>query len=296
MKMYEGKTALITGAAHGFGFELVKQAAMRKMNIVAVDIMGEDLKKCEPVARELGAADILLVQADVSLYEETEKAVKATMDKFGRIDLLVNNAGVAVPGPVTDLPLEDWEWIVHTNIMSHIYFMRQVIPIMKDQGTHCNILNVASAAGLATYRGMPAYYSTKHAAVALAECAQYEVQEKGYDIQFHVFCPGFVQTSLDHSEEYRPERFKAHLDDPYYQSEDYKHEQAVAKYVIETGMPIEGFGERIFSAIENDEFYILTHAMYNPLIMLQTKNRIEGVNPDVAFLKGLMTKAGSANA
>jgi len=287
MKEFEGKTALITGAAYGFGFELVKQAAMRKMNIVAVDIMGDALKACEPVARELGAKDIVLVEADVSLYEDTKKAVDITMEKFGQIDLLVNNAGTAVPGPITDIPIEDWEWVVQTNFMSHIYFMKQVIPIMAAQGTHCHILNVASIAGLITFRGLPTYYTTKHAAAALSECVQYEVQEKGFDIQVHLFCPGYVQTNFHNVGDYRPERFKSALEDPYYQSEVCKVETERAQNDVKSGVPIDGFGEIVFKAIEDDQFYILTHAPYNQLIMLQSKNRVDGVNPDINFLKSL---------
>ena len=138
MKEFKGKTAIITGAAYGFGKEFVKQAAMRGMKIVAVDIMGEELAKLEAIAKENGAEDITLITADVGIYEETEKVVNTTLEKYGTIDILMNNAGVAVPGNGYNLPLRDWEWIVQTNFMSHVYFMRQVIPIMLKQGTHCN--------------------------------------------------------------------------------------------------------------------------------------------------------------
>ncbi|MBQ9063736.1 MAG: SDR family NAD(P)-dependent oxidoreductase, partial [Eubacterium sp.] len=124
MKDFKGKVALITGAAYGFGKEFVKQAAQRGMKIAAVDIIGEELEKVIPIAQELGAEEIITIQADVSIYEETEKVVAATMEKYGAIDLLMNNAGVAVPGNGSNLPLRDWEWIVQTNFMSHIYFMR----------------------------------------------------------------------------------------------------------------------------------------------------------------------------
>ena len=169
MKEFKGKTALITGAAYGFGKEFVKQAAMRGMKIVAVDIMGDELAKLEDIAKECGAEDITLITADVGIYEETEKVVNTALEKYGTIDILMNNAGVAVPGNGYNLPLRDWEWIVQTNFMSHVYFMRQVIPIMIKQGTHCNIMNTCSVAGVINWIGMVPYYATKHAAVALAE-------------------------------------------------------------------------------------------------------------------------------
>ena len=117
MKEFKGKTALITGAAYGFGKEFVKQAAKRGMKIVAVDIMGDELAKLEDIAKECGAEDITLITADVGIYEETEKVVNTALEKYGTIDILMNNAGVAVPGNGYNLPLRDWEWIVQTNFM-----------------------------------------------------------------------------------------------------------------------------------------------------------------------------------
>ena len=283
MKDFQGRVALITGAAYGFGKEFVKQAAQRGMKIAAVDIMGEELEKVVPMAKELGAEDIFTITADVGIYEETEKVVAAVMEKYGQIDLLMNNAGVAVPGNGINLPLRDWEWIVQTNLMSHIYFMRQVIPIMLKQGTHCNIMNTCSVAGVLNFVGMVPYYTTKHAAVALAESTNYELQAMGADIAMGVFCPGYVQTNLDHSEWYRPERFKDETD-PYYQSEEFARGQAEAKHVIETGFPLEGFGAKVFEAVENDQFYVLTHEMYDGMIQLQTMEKVKRTNPNLKAL------------
>ncbi len=278
-----GRVALITGAAYGFGKEFVKQAAQRKMKIVAVDIMEEELAKIEDVAKEYGAEDITLIPADVSLYEETEKVVKTTMEKYGQIDLLMNNAGTCTPGVGFMIPLQDWEWIVRTNFLSHVYFMRQVIPIMKAQGTHCNIMNTCSVAGLITSTGMAAYYTTKNAAVALSECIEYEMQEAGADIHLSVFCPGFVRTHFDHADEYRPPRY-AHGDDPFYQSEMFEKGKQAAAFVIGTGYPIEGFGERVFKAVENDEFYIVTHPEYNAAIKKEVDETIARTNPQVVTI------------
>ena len=278
-----GRVAIITGAAYGFGKEFVKEAAKRKMKIVAVDIMEDELAKIEDVAKEYGAEDITLIHADVSLYEETEKVVKTTMEKYGQIDLLMNNAGTCTPGFGFMIPLQDWEWIIRTNFLSHVYFMRQVVPIMKAQGTHCNIMNTCSVAGLITSTGMCAYYVTKNAAVALSECIEYEMQEAGADIHLSVFCPGFVRTNFDHADEYRPARY-AHGDDPYYESEMFKKGKQSAAFVIGTGYPIEGFGERVFKAVENDEFYIVTHPEYDEHIKAEVDQTVARTNPKVVSI------------
>lgn len=290
MKDFKGRVALITGAAHGFGREFVKQAAQRGMKIVAVDIVEDELAKTGEIAKECGAEDILCIPADVSIYEETEKVVNQTMEKFGQIDLLMNNAGVAVPGMGINLPLRDWEWIVQTNLMSQIYFMRQVVPIMMKQGTHCNIMNTCSVAGVINFTGMVPYFTTKHAAVALNESLNYELQNIDADIAMGVFCPGYVQTNLDHSEEYRPERFKA-PDDPYYASEEFAAGQAAAKFVIETGYPLEGFGDTVFKAIEEDQFYVLTHREYDGMLQLQTMEKLQQKSPNYKELVAAIAAA-----
>ena len=293
MKDFKGRVAIITGAAYGFGNEFVKQAAKRGMKIVAVDIMGDKLAEVEPMARELGAEDITLITADVGLYEDTEKVVKTTLEKYGQIDLLMNNAGIAIPGDGINLPLRDWEWIVQTNLMSHIYFMRQVIPVMKAQGTHCNIMNTCSVAGVINFVGMVPYYTVKHAAVALAESTNYELQAMGADIAMGVFCPGYVQTNLDHSEWYRPERFKDDTD-PYYQSEEFEKGQAAAKYVIETGAPNDIYGDLVFKAIEEDEFYVLPHAMYDGILKIQTGEKLQRKTPNIGELQAMIAAAKAA--
>ncbi|MBQ3797961.1 MAG: SDR family NAD(P)-dependent oxidoreductase [Butyrivibrio sp.] len=283
MKEFKEKVAIITGAASGFGKEFVKEAAKRGMKIVAVDIIEDKLSAVESMAKENGAEDITLITADVSKYEDTEKIVKTTLERYGQIDLLMNNAGVAIPGNGLSLPLRDWEWIVQTNLMSHVYLMRQVIPVMMEQGTHCNIMNTCSVAGFMNWFGMAPYYTTKHAALSLSECINYELQAAGADIAMGVFCPGYVQTNLDNSEDYRPERFKDDSD-PYYQSEEYKKGIAEFNHVIETGYPLEGYGEMVFKAIEEDEFYVIPHAKYDGFLKFQTDEKLERRRPNLAVV------------
>lgn len=281
MKDFKGRVAIITGAASGFGKEFVKEAAKRGMKIVAVDIMGDKLAEIESVAKENGAEAVTLITADVGIYEETEKVVNTTLEKYGQIDLLINNAGVAVAGNGLSLPLRDWEWIIQTNLMSHVYLMRQVIPVMMKQGTHCNIMNTCSAAGFMNWFGMAPYYTTKHAALSLSESINYELQAAKADIAMTVFCPGYVQTSLDHSDEYRPERFRDDSD-PYYQSEEFKKGIEEFHRVIENGYPLEGHGEMVFKAIEEDQFYVIPHEKYDDFLKLQTSEKLQRKSPNLA--------------
>ena len=163
---------------------------------------------------------------------------------------------------------------------------------MLKQGTHCNIMNTCSVAGVINWIGMVPYYTTKHAAVALAESINYELQAIGADIAMGVFCPGYVQTNLDHSEWYRPERFKDDSD-PYYQSEEFKKGQAEAKHVIETGYPIDGHAEQVWKAIEEDQFYVLPHEKYDGFLKLQTGEKLQRKSPNLAEVMAIL-KGGHA--
>ena len=249
MKDFKGRTALITGAAHGFGKEFVKQAAQRGMKIAAVDIMEDALKEIEPLAMELGAERVLLFPCDVTEYEQVKCVVSKVVEEFGSIDLLMNNAGVATFGAVWAVPPIEYEWILDTNIKSHVYFMHEVIPVMMKQGTHCNIVNTCSAAGTFTSKSAAAYQASKFGALALAESVHYDLIDAGADIHMSVYCPGFIQTHLDHSEEYKQEKYQ--IDDPYYGSKYHQAMQGAAAYLIKTGRPIEHYDPYIKARCEN---------------------------------------------
>lgn len=283
MKDFKDRVALITGAANGFGKEFVKECALRGMKIAAVDIEGDEVNAVGEIAKEMGA-EVICIQADVTKYEDVERTVNQVMETFGQIDLLMNNAGVAIPGPVWELPLNDWEWIMHANVMSHVYFMKLVIPIMLNQKTHCHIVNTASVAGVITSDGMPAYHTSKHAAVALAESVSYDLQAIGADIAISVYCPGFVQTDLHHCERHRPEQYQ-NPEDPYYTSPTFAKGQKTAEHVILTGIPIDSVGMRVFNAIEDEQFYILTHPIYTTMIGKRVTDMLAGKGPDIVALR-----------
>ena len=284
MKEFEGKVAVITGAGNGFGVEIAKECAYRKIKMILVDIEKEDVELTKKMVCSMGGEAIAL-QADVTLFEEVKKMVDIAIEEYGQIDLLFNNAGVAIPGVIWELPMRDWDWIVQVNVMSQVYAMNLAIPIMLKQNTPCHIINTASVAGLITSDGMPAYHTTKHAAVALSESVSYDLQKINANIKISVLCPGFVQTDLHHYEKHRPERFKDESD-PYYQSESFRAGQATAEHVITTGIPVDSIGMSVFQAIEDEDFYILTHPIYSTLIGKRVKDMLEGKGPDLNALRG----------
>lgn len=284
MKEFKGKVAVVTGGANGIGHALAQEAAKREMKVVIADIDKEGLDRVESEFKGLNA-DFMTVYMDVTEYSDMEMLAKKTIDKYGQVDILFNNAGVVVPGSIWELPLNDIDYIMQSNLYSILYGLKVFVPIMEKQDTDCHIVNTASVAGLLSTAGMPTYHMTKFGNIGLSESINYQLQEKGSKIKMSVFCPGFVQTDLHNCDKRRPEKFKIDWEDPYYQSESYKEGYIKNTHVITTGIPIDSIGMSVFQAIEDEQFYILTHPQYLPIIGMRVKNVLDMKNPDVNFFK-----------
>lgn len=284
MKDFKGRTALITGAGNGFGVEFAKEAAMREMKLVLVDIDEADVQRTLATCKEMGAECIALA-LDVSLRENVQAMVATAMDTYGSIELLINNAGVVIGGNIWETPMQDYEWIMEINVMAQAYAMNEVIPIMMKQDSECHIVNVSSTAGAMTSPGLTPYHMSKHASLALSEGVYYDLQAVRSPIGMSVYCPGFVQTDLHNCDRHRPARY-AKGDALYYKSETYQKLMQRHEQLIVTGIPIDTAGLSVFHAIEENEFYILTHPRFFPAIGLRFKDMLEGRNPDIMnFMK-----------
>ena len=259
---FKNQVALITGAAHGFGFEFAKEAASRGMRLALVDIVGEKLKEVKAYF-EGENVECMIFEGDTSNYEDVKASVDATMKTYGQIDVMFNNAGVAPVGNITTLHPRDLEWIVGVNMLGQAYYYREVLPIMIEQGTPANIVTTASIAGLIPGFGKnPAYSASKHASVALSESVLAKLKElEATNVKVSIYCPGFVQTNLHNSDDYRPARF-AKGDDPHYQTEEYQKGLLGLKDNIVTGTSIDPVGPRLFKAMEEGQKYIITHTEY----------------------------------
>lgn len=278
MKELKGKVALITGAGNGFGKEFAKEACKRGMQLFLADINEAAVKQTIREIREAGGT-AQGCRADVSLESDVNAMIDTAMEVYGCIDLLINNAGIMMGGSIVDLPSQDWEWAFQVNCMSQVHAMKRVIPIMRQQGTPCHIVNVASAAGLISAGQMPAYAATKHFSVALTESVWLELQESGANIRMSVFCPGFVKTTLHKYEENRPQRFqKSH--ESFYSSDAYQAIQKQATENIAGGASLDSIAPSLFDGIEADQFYILPHKSYLVLIKNRIGNILNDRTPD----------------
>ncbi|MCD8249813.1 MAG: SDR family NAD(P)-dependent oxidoreductase [Lachnospiraceae bacterium] len=283
---YSGKRVVITGRANGIGRELALGCAKRGADVLIADIHGDEAANVAQEIRALGRRGEFL-EADVSLSEECQKIFEQAMAVFDGCDFLINDAGVSNGADICDIREQDIKWVTEVNVYAHWYMMQRFIPQMRKQGTHCQILNVCSIAGLMTLGSAPIYFSTKHAAVALSECVYKSLKASGDDIDISVFCPGFVQTQMHLTDRHRPARFAIDPEDPYYRSEEYQKFIAYNKVILDNGSPLVPTIEKVFELLREKRFFILTDEKYDRLLREQGVYQANMTEPiDLSMLKG----------
>lgn len=276
MKNFEGRVAVVTGAASGIGRAIAERCAEEGMCVVLADIEKSAL---DMAAAELSAngANVLAVQTDVSNAAAVEALARQTLDKFGAVHLLVNNAGVA-GGNVSTGTLADWQWVLGVNLWGVVHGVRVFTPIMLNQDTECHIVNTASVAGLLP-GGLGIYTVSKHAVVALSETLYQELAQANAKVKVSVLCPGFIRTRIGESERNRPTEL---------QNEamavtlgDVAARQAMNE-MIQLGIPPDQVADLVFEAVQNEKFYILPNAEgYKPAIKARMEDILQERNPTI---------------
>ena len=275
---FEKAKVVVTGGANGIGKTIALGFAKRGSDVAIVDIHGDEAEAAAAELRALGS-DAFAITADVSVLEQCGMVFDTVMKKFGRVDVLVNDAGVSALSDVEHIPEKDIRWVYETNVYSHWFMMQKFLPQMRAQKTHCQIINVCSIAGLIAMNCAPADFSSKHAAVALSECVYKQMRAENADIDVSVFCPGYVKTEMHLTDRHRPERFAIRDDEPYYHTEEYAKFVAFNKYLLDNGNDVETAVDSIFKALEKDQFYILDTPKYERLLCEQGVFEAEKVRP-----------------
>jgi NAD(P)-dependent dehydrogenase (short-subunit alcohol dehydrogenase family) len=182
--------AVITGAGSGIGRASAHAFARRGAKVVVTDLDGE---RAHNVAAEIGEA-ATAVRCDVTRVVDLEAARDAALERFGHIDLVMNNVGVLAVGPAETIPIEGWERVVDINLMSVVRSLTVFLPSLLGQGSG-HIVNTASTAGLFPYGydRLP-YTTTKHAIVGLSESLAVYLRPRGIGVS--CFCPAGVMTNI----------------------------------------------------------------------------------------------------
>ena len=189
MKIPSDARVIVTGAGSGFGRAVSVALGKRGARVIASDV---NLETAEETAKMIGGA-ARAMKVDVRDPAQVKAQIDAAMDAWGGLDVIVNNAGVAVVGKVGDVPIEDWRFEVEVNLMSVVYGCHFATPIMRNQGRGF-ILNVASAAGLLSAPMMGPYNVTKAGVIALSETLAGELVGTGVNVS--VLCPTFFRTNI----------------------------------------------------------------------------------------------------
>jgi NAD(P)-dependent dehydrogenase (short-subunit alcohol dehydrogenase family) len=185
-----GKVALITGGGTGLGAEFAKRFIEEGAKVV---ISGRRKSKLEEVAAKLPKDSISVVAGDVSKPEDAKAMVDATVEFGGKIDVLVNNAGIDPAGTIVDVPIEQWLQVININLTGPFLTMRAAIPYMEKNGGG-SIVNIASLAALRCIPAMPAYTSSKAGLIGLTKAAALDYGSK--NIRCNVVCPGPIATEM----------------------------------------------------------------------------------------------------
>jgi NAD(P)-dependent dehydrogenase (short-subunit alcohol dehydrogenase family) len=278
MKEFKNKVAVITGAASGIGRGLAERCAREGMKIVLADVEEEALDQAEKELMESGAST-LAVLTDVSKYSDVKALAQKSLDTYGAVHLLCNNAGVGTGTTVWESTMEDWKWVVGVNLWGVIHGIHVFVPIMLEQDTECHIVNTASMAGLLPYHMRSATYQvTKHGVVALTEQLYHELAFRAAKVKVSVLCPGWVNTKLMESERNRPPELCNEQIDittcPEIEAVDEKMRQD-----IQNGISPMQVADMVFDAIRDNKYYILTHPDWKPLVQIRMENILQECNP-----------------
>ncbi|MCB9599884.1 MAG: SDR family oxidoreductase [Sandaracinus sp.] len=236
-KLPSKPTAVITGGASGLGRAFALQLAARGGRVMIADL--NDARAAE-TADELVKAggEAFVRRCDVGDAADVAALAEASVEALGRIDLLVNNAGVAVAGPVGEASLEDWEFALRVNLWGVIYGCHAFVPTFRAQRSG-HVLNVASAAGIATLPEMGPYNVGKAGVIALSETLEAELAPFGVGVS--VLCPTFFPTNLMES----------------FRGSDPKQKAQAEAFFRRASATAEGVARFALRGVEKDEFLLL---------------------------------------
>jgi NAD(P)-dependent dehydrogenase (short-subunit alcohol dehydrogenase family) len=249
MQDFTDKVAVITGGASGIGLAVGQALATRGAKLVLADIEPRVLDQAVAALRSDGA-DVIGIVTDVGDASAVDALAASSWRHFNAVDIVFNNAGVAVFGPIQDMTHADWEWSLRVNLWGPIHGVEAFVPRMIEQGTGGHVLFTASFAGLVPNRELAPYNVTKAAVIALAESLRKDVRE--HSIGVSVLCPMRVTTNIDLSSRNRPDA----LGGPGANRTYTDAERAALDGRL---LAVEPVAEAVIDAMQRNNLYIHTH-------------------------------------
>ena len=290
MTDFKGRTAVLTGAASGFGLEMARIAAAEGMHVVMVDVQADALVTArvaiEALASQHGGR-VLARQVDVSNAAAMQALADEVLAQLGAPHIVFNNAGVGSGGLVWENTVKDWEWVLGVNVWGVIHGVRLFTPMMlaaarADPTWQGHIINTASMAGLLSPPNMGVYNVSKHAVVTLSETLYQDLALVTEQVHAHVLCPFFVPTGIVASQRNRPAGM---LDADTPPTRSQLIGKAMSEKAVGSGkVSAADVAAKVFAALRAGQFYIYSH----PKALASVQTRMEDVvmarNPTDPFV------------
>lgn len=196
MKLLEGKTAIVTGAARGIGKAIAIEFAKSGANVAFTDLFYDDNAKATEKELEAFGIKAKCYASDASKFEETHEVVKTIHSDFGSIDILINNAGITKDGLMMRMSEAQWDAVINVNLKSAFNFIHACAPIMMKQKSG-SIVNMSSVVGVSGNAGQANYSASKAGMIGLAKSVAKEFGSRG--IRANAIAPGFIETEMTHA-------------------------------------------------------------------------------------------------
>ena len=275
-----GRVAVVTGGGSGIGQALAERFAAEGSSVVVADIDGDAASSVATgIASAGGEAEA--VRVDVGDAADVDRLASTTLDRFGRVDVLCNNAGVSTFNQIADQTLDDWHWVVQVNLWGVVHGIHSFLPILRAQGSPAHIVNTASIAGLLSgVAFIGPYAATKAAIVSISETLAQELAMEELSIGVSVLCPSSVDTKVMESERGRPDALGV----------EQRTEMAEAvrlmirdSFTGPTGLTPAHVAGRVLDAIRAGEFWIVTHPGEQPLVETRFAGALAAFPPGEGF-------------
>ena len=253
MRDFAGKTAFVTGGASGIGLSMGYAFAEAGMRVMLADIEAKPLEQAV-AAFKGNLPEVRGLVCDVRDYAAVERAAQMTLEAFGKVHVVCNNAGVSGASGAENISLQDWRWVIDINLMGVVHGVKAFLPLLKMHGEGGHIVNTASMAGFLPGTGFGAYTATKFAVVGISEALATELEPQGIGVS--VLCPGWVATLITESRRNWPKDYGAPP------PSGPKAEQFAA--LVRNGMTPSEVAALVLKAVQNNELYIFTHPHMRP--------------------------------
>lgn len=263
METMTGRVAVVTGAASGIGKALALGFAGEGANVVLADIEEEPLRAAEAEVASHGV-EALGVITDVTDADSVGALAQATIDRFGAVHMVCNNAGVGGGGLIRNQQLVDWKWVVDVCLWGVIHGVHHFLPhLIEAEESH--IMSTASVAGLMSVPGLGPYNAAKYGVVAIMETLHLEMQrDRNADVGVSVLCPGVVRTNIATAQRNRPEELRRERKprpegEAPSETADARRRNANIAAALERGMDPSEVAAKVIEAMYERRFWVLSH-------------------------------------